>query len=77
VGAIGTPGLGAGGSVLAPLAGGTGAAVEVPAKEVAPGLKGVGKTDGFFCSSGLPPSLPSDDDNLTNHPIAIAGCTLR
>jgi hypothetical protein len=70
VGAIGTPGLGAGGRVLAvvvPGATGGGVAGE-PAAAVEPGLGGGGRSEGFFCSSGLLLllllSLPSDDDKL-------------
>jgi len=74
VGAMGTPGLGAGGMVRVP--GGEGAAGE-PAAGVEPGIGGVGRREGFFFSSGLPASPPSDDDNLTIHHFVIAGCSLR
>src|SRR5438105_539246 len=51
-GAIGAPGLGAGGRELAVCA--------------EPGLGGVGRREGFFCSSGLV-ALPPEDDKLNDH----------
>jgi hypothetical protein len=75
MGAIGAPGFGGGGT--APVAGFGGVVAGEPAAGVEPGLGGVGRTEGFFFSSGFSPSPPSEDDKLTNHHFATWGCSPR
>lgn len=66
VGAIGAPTLVAGriGPAAAAVAG-------EPAADVEPGRGGVGRSEGFFFSSGLLPSFPSEEDKLDYHPMLL------